>query len=177
MSKSDQLSIFIVDDDKMLAKALANELESSFSKFSPTISSFETGESCELAISQRPDIAIVDYNLDSRERDAMNGVAIIDMIKKNSPQTEVIMFTSSENAEIAVKAIQHGAHDYVVKNENVYRKLNMSVLQCYKLKEIKRDMKRQKIMGLLVLTIISFAFGAAMAIQIFAPRVFDKYTQ
>lgn len=144
MATNSQISIFIVDDDKMLGKALKNEIEKTFPKFNPVITTFESGEECQKAMGSKPNLAIVDYHLDSKIKNAMDGVKTIDMIKKNSPNTEVIMFTSEEKADIAVKAMHHGAHDYIVKNEFMFRKLNMSILQCLKLKELKTEVSKSK---------------------------------
>ena len=174
MAPDNQISIFIVDDDKMLAKALKNEIEKTFPKLNPVISTFESGEECEKSIKTKPNLAIVDYHLDSKIKNAMNGVKTIDMIKKHSPDTEVIMFTSEEKADIAVKAMQHGAHDYIVKNEHMFRKLNMSLLQCLKLRDLKAEVSKSRTRVFILLFIVVAIIGAVASLQIWAPHLLER---
>ena len=174
MASNNQISIFIVDDDKMLAKAIKNEIEKTFPKLSPVITTFETGEECEKAMSGRPDLAIVDYHLDSKKRDAMDGVKTIDMIKKLNKNTEVIMFTSEERAEIAVKAMHHGAHDYIVKNDLMFRKLTMAIFQCMKLRDLKSQVGKSRTNAIILLFLLVAVIGAVAAIQIWAPNLLDR---
>ncbi len=174
MAANNQLSIFIVDDDKMLAKALKNEIEKTFPKLNPVISTYESGEECQKAIHNKPNLIIVDYHMDSKVKNAMDGVKTIDMIKKHSPNTEVIMFTSEEKADVAVKAMHHGAHDYIVKNEFMFRKLNMSILQCLKLKDLKTEVGKSRRNAIILLFLLVAVIGGVMAIQLWAPALLDK---
>ncbi|MES2132288.1 MAG: response regulator [Bacteroidota bacterium] len=174
MEARDRITIFVIDDDKMLTMALKNDIEKTFAQYNAVVSTFEAGEQTSMFIKNGPDIAIVDYHLNSKNKDAMDGVRIIDMIKKESPDTEVIMFTSEEHAEIAVKALHHGAHDYVVKNDFMFRKLNMSVMQCIKLKQLKADIRSQKIKTSVLAVSLVLMAGALIALQIWAPNVLSK---
>ena len=174
MTTKDEINIFIVDDDKMLVKALKNEIEKTFPKLNPVVTAFESGEECQKSISSKPTLAIVDYHLDSKIKNAMDGVKTIDMIKKHSPNTEVIMFTSEEKADVAVKAMHHGAHDYIVKNEHMFRKLNMSILQCLKLKDLKNEVSKSRIRVMILLFIVVAIIAAVVALQIWAPGLMGK---
>ncbi len=174
MAANNQINIFIVDDDKMLAKALKNEIEKTFPKLNPFISTFESGEECQKAIASKPDLVIVDFHMDSKVKNAMDGVKTIDMIKKHSPNTEVIMFTSVEKAETAVKAMQHGAHDYIVKNEHMFHKLNMSILQCLKLKDLKSEVNKSRTRVFILLFIVVAIIFAVASLQIWAPHLLER---
>lgn len=172
MNTQNPTSIFIIDDDKMLASALKKDLETNFADRNLNIKTFMAGEEAKSYINEKPDLAIVDYHLNSKYKDAMNGVKTIDIIKKNSPDTEVIMFTGEDHADIATKAMQHGAHDYVVKNEMMFRKLKMSVYQCLKLKELKKEIKLQKVKERVLFIAIALMLGATIALEIWAPHIF-----
>lgn len=174
MEAKDRITIFVIDDDKMLTMALKNDIEKTFAQYHAVVSTFEAGEQIDSFANSRPDVVIVDYHLNSKYKDAMNGVKVIDMIRKESPDTEVIMFTSEEHAEIAVKALHHGAHDYIVKNDFMFRKLNMSVMQCIKLKQLKADVKSQKIKTNILAISLTLMAGALIALQIWAPHVLGK---
>ncbi len=66
--------IFIVDDDPMQQSMLRDHL-SAMSNF--TIHTFATGEECLKAIDQSPDIVFLDYNLDSKVAEAMDGLDVL----------------------------------------------------------------------------------------------------
>lgn len=169
MEKREHLSILIIDDDKMLSAALKSDLERTFPNHDLQISLFETGEESIPHISAGPDLAIVDYDLNSRDQEAMSGVKIMDRIRRESPDTEVIMFTGEEHADIAMKAIQHGAHDYIVKNDYMFRKLSMSVLQCMKLKLLKSEIRSQRVKSNILVVSVALMAGALIALKLWAP--------
>ena len=76
-----KLNIFIVDDNKFMDIALKQYLET---KFGATInvSVFYDGESCLEKINKSTNIVILDYFLDSVNKDAKNGLEILRSIKK-----------------------------------------------------------------------------------------------
>ena len=45
----------------------------------------------------------------------INGVAVLEHVKKSSPRTNVIMITSHASLETSIDAIKHGAYDYLLK--------------------------------------------------------------
>lgn len=171
MEKREHISILIIDDDRMLATALKSDLEKTFPNHDLQISLVATGEESKTHISANPDLAIVDYNLNSRNRNAMSGVEIVDMIRQESPDTEVIMFTAEEHADMAVKAMQHGVHDYIVKNDYMFRKLDMSVMQCLKLKQLKSEIRLQRTKSNILAVSMALMAGALIALRLWAPGV------
>jgi len=56
------------------------------------------------------DIALIDITMPF-----MNGVGLLELIKKTSPNTECIMVTAKNDAEVAVQCMKKGAYDYLVK--------------------------------------------------------------
>ncbi len=155
----------------MLATALKSDLEKTFPNHDLLISLVATGEESKTHISANPDLAIVDYNLNSRNRNAMSGVEVVDMIRQESPDTEVIMFTAEEHADMAVKAMQHGVHDYIVKNDYMFRKLDMSVMQCLKLKQLKSEIRLQRTKSNILVVSMALMAGALIALRLWAPGV------
>ena len=73
-------TIFIVDDEPLLTEMLSDYLKEQYSGFK--IRSFPTGEACLEQIDESPDAVVLDYYLNSREKDAANG---IDILKENPP--------------------------------------------------------------------------------------------
>lgn len=60
--------------------------------------------------SQAVDVAILDIRLKK-----MSGVAVLEELKKTSPQTQVIMLTGYPTLETARQAKEWGAFDYCIK--------------------------------------------------------------
>ena len=56
------------------------------------------------------DIALIDLTMPF-----LNGVGLLELIKKTSPNTECIMVTAKNDAEVAVQCMKKGAYDYLVK--------------------------------------------------------------
>ena len=112
--------IFIVDDDAMLIEALKDWLTR---KVPHQVTTFITGEECLDHLSEKPDVVILDYYLNSVSKDAANGIEILKAIKKYDPDIHVIILSSQEHYGIAVQTIQKGAEQYVIKDENAFTKI------------------------------------------------------
>ena len=56
------------------------------------------------------DIALIDVTTP-----CINGVGLLELIKKASPHTECIMVTAMNDAKVAVQCMKKGAFDYLVK--------------------------------------------------------------
>ncbi len=112
--------IFIVDDDSMLTEALEDYLTR---KIAHQVFSFHTGEECLGHLSEGPDVIILDYFLNTVQKDAANGMEILQTIKKHYPAIHVIMLSSQERYGIAMQTIQKGAEQYVIKDEKAFEKI------------------------------------------------------
>jgi DNA-binding NarL/FixJ family response regulator len=91
------------------------------------ITVFHTGEDCLMHLSEQPEVIILDYYLDSKNKDAANGIEILKEIKKQVPQTAVIMLSSQERYGLAMQTIQKGAEQYVIKDEKSFEKIAQMV--------------------------------------------------
>jgi len=117
MSKSSR-KIFIVDDEPMLTEMLTDYLADKDSTLS--IHSFSTGEDCLKCIDDNPDIVVLDYYLNSKEREAANGIDILKTIKDKNKSLPVIMLSSQPSYHTAAQTIKYGAVHYVIKGENAF---------------------------------------------------------
>ncbi len=160
---SKNYSVFCVDDDIMMRLMLQKTLTKN-SSFDVAV--FENGEDCVKALRSQPDIAVLDYHLtDVGDDSIMNGLDVLDKIKQHSPNTKVIMLSSQDKIEVAVKCLKKGASDYVIK-DNVMRmnveKAIHSIIRGIELKEeikmlsqrIKRDKLLMKGYFVLVMALI-----------------------
>lgn len=140
-----QINIFIVDDNKVFSLALKADIENIFKNMFIKVYLFETGEKCMRRFLQvMPEFVILDYYLDSKDMAADNGIKILDWIKKENAETNVIMLTSDDHIDIALESFKHGASDYIVKTETQFKKINYSLLNLFKLMEEKSYAKNYK---------------------------------
>lgn len=112
--------IFIVDDDAMLTEALSDYLTRDVQH---EIRCFATGEECLKNLGEAPDVIILDYYLDTVQKDAANGMEILKTLKKDYPALNIIMLSSQERYAVALQTIQKGAVQYVIKDEEAFQKI------------------------------------------------------
>ncbi len=112
--------IFIVDDDPMLTEALSDYLRRNAAH---QISCFETGEACLAQIGEHPDVVVLDYHLNTRVKDAANGMEVLQSIRKIDKGIHVIMLSNQERYAIAMQTLQKGAEQYVIKDESAFEQV------------------------------------------------------
>jgi DNA-binding NarL/FixJ family response regulator len=112
--------LFIVDDDEMLSAMLADYL-SMYEEFS--ISAFSTGEDCLKQMHKKPYLVILDFNLNSVDPNAANGLQILKAIKRINNNTFVIMYSSQAQYGAVIEAIGKQALDYVIKDKQAFLKI------------------------------------------------------
>jgi len=172
MNPKNQINIFVVEDNKLFSHALKTDIENSFPNKGLKIFSFETGETFMNKFrEEKPEVVILDYHLNGKYSDAADGIQVLDWIKKVNPETNVIILTSDDHCDIALKSFKHGAFDYVVKTETKFRKINYALFNLFKVMEAKTDATRYKILLTGLSLCIALLVGGIIAIQIFEPSL------
>src|SRR5665213_275466 len=92
-SGNNRIKLFLVDDDALFLKSLEIEF---LHNADFAIETFATGELCVENLSHNPDIIILDYYLDSIDKNAMNGMETLDKIKSIHPDIPVVMLSSQD---------------------------------------------------------------------------------
>lgn len=120
--KKQNIKIFIVDDEPLLSEMLADYLKEQ----SPglIIQSFSTGEACLKNLHENPDAVVLDYHLNSREKDASNGIDILKELKRYNKTLPVIMLSGQKSYSIATKTIMFGAVHYVIKGKDAFNEIS-----------------------------------------------------
>lgn len=126
--------IFIVDDDPVLAEMLKDHL-SKMTNYEIRI--FEKGEDCLDQIHLKPGIVFLDFYLNSVDKNAMDGLEILQEIKKVDPEIDVVMLSGQDKIEVAVKTMQYGAFDYIVKGESAFYRAEKAVFNIYRFKKLQ----------------------------------------
>ena len=124
--ENQKLNIYIVDDNKIMAGSLRKYLKNRFED-KVDIFLFFNGESCLRMMNDNIHLVILDYYLNEKGKTRKNGVEILKNIKDNFPYAEVIMHTSNEDVAVAIDAMRIGAKDYVIKDTQSWKKLQMLV--------------------------------------------------
>ena len=113
--------IFIVDDEPLLTEMLSDYLSEHAANLS--IKSFPTGESCLQHLDEKPDLVVLDYYLNSREKDAANGIDILKAIKEYNKVLPVVMLSSQKSYGTAAHTIMYGAVHYVIKGQDAFQEI------------------------------------------------------
>lgn len=133
--------IFIVDDDPILAEMLKDHL---VKMTSYEVKVFSTGEEILNSMNELPGIVFLDFYLDSVNKNAMNGLEVLQEIKKISPETDVVMLSGQDKIEVAVKTMQYGAFDYIVKGESSFYRAEKVVFNIYRYKKLQGNASKYK---------------------------------
>lgn len=115
--ETQEINVFIVDDNKLLVNDLKNCLHESLGA-GIQISIFYDGESCLKKIDEKTHIVILDYFMPGK-----NGLETLKSIKAINPKTEVIMLSSNEDIVVAIETFRAGAMDYIIKDKGYWRKI------------------------------------------------------
>lgn len=156
MATEKNLLVFVVEDNKIFNRVVSEHLKK---EGYTNIQSVFSGEECMEFIKKGtiPNIVIQDYNLDG-----MNGIDVLKLVKKQSPETEFIFLTSSENMEVAVNTIKFGAYDYIVKDQMALEKLTYKLKGILRVSNLKKRNKQIEILKIafvvFVAIVVLFAF-------------------
>ncbi|MDD3723218.1 MAG: response regulator [Lutibacter sp.] len=132
-----KIKLFLVDDDAVYLKLMEIEF---LNHGDFDIETYPTGELCIENLSHNPDVIILDYYLDSINKDAMNGIETLDKIKAINPDIPVIMLSSQDKIDIAISCMHHGAFDYVVKSETAFMRLQKIITAIFEFKKIEKQL-------------------------------------
>ncbi len=100
--------VLIVDDERDHADGLVEAIEKVCSK---AMAVYTGKDAVELARSRHVDVVVTDLKLEGK----IDGLEVLDEVKKETPDTEVILITAYATIETCKEAIKRGAYDYLVK--------------------------------------------------------------
>jgi DNA-binding NtrC family response regulator len=148
--------IFVVDDDVNTTEMLKIHLNKNFNL---DVLTFSTGEECIRNLHLEPQYIVLDYSLNMVDKNAANGIEILQKIKEQNNGSYVIFLSGQDNIEIAVDTMKFGAYDYIVKNQSSFLRLENCLINIHKnlrLKYMARVYKFSTIFltGVIVLIII-----------------------
>ncbi len=126
-------TVLIVDDEKNYPPILSAVLEEEGFE---ALTAYSGKEALEIL-----DHADVDLVLTDMKMSAMDGIQLLETIKKNDPELPVIMMTAHGTVEKAVEAMQKGAYNYILKpfeNDHLVIYVNKAIQMYRVIKENRR---------------------------------------
>ena len=99
--------IFFVDDETQVRKIVQRTIE----RYGYEVTCFEDGNSCleELSVADC-DLLITDVNMPG-----LDGLELLEKVKKNRPLLDVLIVTGYGDIPMAVRAVKNGAYDFIEK--------------------------------------------------------------
>lgn len=135
MINDKKILLFLVDDDALFLKSLEIEFTDNTESI---IKTFPTGELCLENISQNPDVIILDYYLNSVDKNAINGLETLDRIKAANQTIPVVMLSSQDKIDVAVNCMKHQAFDYIVKSETAFIRLQKTITTIFHYQKLEK---------------------------------------
>lgn len=129
--------IFLVDDDIVFLKLLEIDF---LEKGDFDVETYATGELCLENLDHNPDVIILDYYLDGIDKSAINGIDTLDKIKAFNKDIPVVILSSQDKIEVAVKCMHHRALDYVVKSETAFMRLEKIITNIYNYNKMEKEL-------------------------------------
>jgi CheY-like chemotaxis protein len=115
--------IFVVDDDPVITSLVSARFEASGYR----VRTFAYGEDCIAALSENPDLIILDFYFLKQGEVPMNGMEAYDEISRLAPEVPVIMLSAQEKGEVVLEFARKGIADYVIKDTELIDNLQMAV--------------------------------------------------
>jgi DNA-binding NtrC family response regulator len=137
MKTDNKVIFFLVDDDALYLKLLEIEF---LQNPDFAIEKYPTGELCVENLSHNPEAIILDYQLDGIDKNAMTGIETLDKIKDYNWNIPVVMLSSQDKIEVAVKCMHHKAFDYVVKSETAFFRLQKIITSILQYKKMDKEL-------------------------------------
>lgn len=112
--------VLIVENESIKSELIHHHFEKSHQY---EILYFKESDECLNQLYLHPMAVFIDYDLKSYDSHERDGIKFLEEIKKLNHSTEVIFFSTEDHPEVAKDTIKHGAYDYVVINENRFRRM------------------------------------------------------
>lgn len=107
MNNSSGGKIFVVDDDRFVLESVTTLL----TEFGFSVRSFSSGqEAVRQFVAEPVDLVLTDINMP-----VMDGLELLEKIRFLDRETPVVLMTAYADLDVAVKAIQKGAFDFIIK--------------------------------------------------------------
>jgi len=122
--------ILVVDDDPFVSEMLAEILDSGGYQVDTT----ENGASALVKLEDLPEISLVISDMNMPE---MSGLELIEAIRQRGSDVPIIILTGNSEISVAISALNKGANDYLMKDENIHETITISVEKVLEKQQLK----------------------------------------
>ena len=131
-----KIKILVVDDD-YLTRELLSELLLSTDEYD--VDSAENGLE---AYSRLQTDAGIDLVISDMNMPVMDGLSLIKKIRRSGMDVPIIVMSGNNEISVAIEAINSGANDYLVKDENIQDTISLAVRRVIEKKRIQDENKQ-----------------------------------
>lgn len=160
--------LFLVDDEPIQNEMLKDYLSE---RFGYDIKIYDNGEDALKDMTLNPEIVVLDYHLNAKNRSAGNGVEILKQMKEKHPETQVVILSGQDKIEVAVDSIKYGAYDYIIKGETAFSRMENVLNNIGELQKMRVVNKGQK----LAITILAAVAIAALLFAFYLKYFTNAY--
>jgi signal transduction histidine kinase len=131
-------TILIIDDEKIILDLTTIILKN---RGYEALGAQDAAAGIEIARKSNPELVLLDYMMPG-----MDGLTTLKELRKELPETYVIMFTGKGSEEIAVELMKAGASDYILKpfnNQDLTDRID-NVLRIRSMELSNRDLLRER---------------------------------
>lgn len=134
MTKEQKFKIYIVEDDNWYRELLAHvaSLNPDFE-----VKAFSTGKEFLKALPDNPDVVSLDFMLPD-----MEGIEVLQQVKKFNPEIEVLMVSQQDKIETALDLLKAGAYDYITKSPDTNERFINTLNHIFKNRTLKKQISR-----------------------------------
>ena len=150
--EDNKLSILIIDDDPIYRRLSGSILQDRFNVFTAEAPSV----GFNILKTKKIDFVICDYRLPE-----MNGLEVLERIKRDFPHIETIMISDSGNMDTVIEALRQGAIDYF-KKPFTPADIWLSIERTLKYTELKHSFDNEKNKNKHLKELVDREFGVEM---------------
>lgn len=132
--------ILVVDDMPVIRSTLSSVLSKREDLFSPILEASNGEEAVALARIHKPDVVLMDIKMPQ-----LNGLQATAVIRRENPNTKVLILSAYDEFSYVQKALKFGARDYLLKPVRPSRLLDLLVEIKQEIQDERRELRTVEI--------------------------------
>lgn len=130
MMETDKCTLLVVDDDAFVSEMLADILSGEGYQ----VETAAHGREALAKLEEQPEISLVISDMNMPE---MSGLELIEAIRERESEVPIIILTGNSEVSVAISALNKGANDYLMKDENIHETISISVEKVLEKQQLK----------------------------------------
>lgn len=126
--------IFVCEDDQWYADFLMYQIGLNPDFF---VKKFYSGKELLAALHLQPDVITLDYSLPDYK-----GEDLVKLIKKESPNTEIVIISGQSDISVALNLLKNGVYDYLVKDNDIKERLWNTLIRIKEQSKLKAKIEK-----------------------------------